>query len=257
MSEDGSRAGATAEAAAGPTVGFRAFARGAEVPDEVLAGFEGLGTGNVADAMHGHGSMSSSIRPLTTRRALLGRALTVTVSPGNGMMVRRAIARARSGDVLVIDAHGAMERAVLGGNVAIDAIHRGVTGLVVDGVVRDLDELEALGLPVYARGVSPRSGSDLGGRGEALGPIACGGACVLPGDVVVGDADGIVVVPAADAASVGRRAGEIQRRKGSAEDLPARVAAVRAAGRGVYDPEEVRRSLVGQGLAELDEAWRP
>jgi regulator of RNase E activity RraA len=148
-----------------------------------------------------------------------------------------------------------MDRAVLGGNVAIDIVSRGIVGVVVDGVVRDLDELEELGLPVFARGVTPRSGSDLSGRGEVLGPIACGRVAVMPGDVVIGDNDGVVVVPRHDAGQVAARAHSVQQRKGSADDLAERLASARAGRVTAYDTEQLHRDLLASGLVEWGHPW--
>jgi regulator of RNase E activity RraA len=111
------------------------------------------------------------------------------------MMLRAAIDLAQPGDVIVVNAHGDVTRAILGGFVAMHMVHRGVRGLVVDGAVRDITEFQELGLPVMARGITPRSGTTAGGWGEVNVPIACGGVVVHPGDAIIGDHEGIAVVP--------------------------------------------------------------
>jgi len=96
--------------------------------------------------------------------------------------------------VIVANAHAGNARAILGGAVGMFMAHRGVAGLIVDGAVRDVAEFRALGFPVMARSVTPRSGTSLAGWGEVNIPVACGGVVVQPGDIVVGDEEGIVVV---------------------------------------------------------------
>src|SRR5258705_8433852 len=182
------------------SVGFRVFARGALPTAAQVKAYESVESSNVADAMNGLGCMSASIAPVyRPMRPFVGPALTVTVSPGNGMMIRKAIAVSHPGDVIVVNAGQVRDRAVIGGNVAIDMVAHGIAGLVVDGAVRDVDELRSLDLPIYARAVTPRSGSDPSGRGEVLSPMACGGVAVMPGDIVIADADGVVLVPLAHA----------------------------------------------------------
>ena len=126
---------------------------------------------------------------------IAGPAITVDLTPGDGLLLRAAIDAAQSGDVIVANAHGDCTRAILGGAIAMHMAHRGVRGLIVDGAVRDVGEFRELGLPVMARGITPRSGTTASGWGEVNVPIACGGAVVHPGDVVIGDEEGLVVVP--------------------------------------------------------------
>ncbi|GIF55534.1 RraA family protein [Asanoa iriomotensis] len=239
------------------SVGFRVFGRGAMPTAAQVKAYFGMESSNVADAMHGLGAMSADVAPVyRPMRAFAGPALTVTVSPGNGMMIRKAIAASRPGDVIVVNAGGVRSRAVLGGNVAIDIVAHGIAGVVIDGAVRDVDELRALDLPVYAVAVTPRSGSDPSGRGEVLAPTACGGVAVVPGDIVVGDADGVTVVPLADADAVLSAALAVRARKGGADDLDARLASARAGTLTAYDPAAVARALAAAGCADLTSPWR-
>jgi regulator of RNase E activity RraA len=115
-------------------------------------------------------------------------------------MLHAAIYRAEPGDVIVVEA-GDDEMAVAGGNVCAVAQRRGMAGFVIDGVIRDLAESRANGFPLFARGVSPIPGAK-DGPGEINGTITCGGIAVHPGDVIVADEEGIVVVPRAQAAEV-------------------------------------------------------
>jgi RraA family protein len=128
------------------------------------------------------------------RHRLSGPACTVKVFPGDNLMVHKALDIARPGDVVVVDAGGSTMNAVLGDLISTKARHRGIAGFVVDGLVRDLPEIQSLDFPVFARGTTP-IGPLHRGPGEINFPICCGGVVVNPGDLVVADAAGIVIVP--------------------------------------------------------------
>jgi 4-hydroxy-4-methyl-2-oxoglutarate aldolase len=230
-------------------VGFRVYTRVERPAADVLAAYADIETTNLADTMYGMGALDGGIRPLIPQDGrVVGPALTVCISPGNGLVIRKAIEIAAPGDVLVVNGFGNLQRAVVGGNVLISMAAKGIVALVLDGAVRDVDEARRVGLAVYARGTVARAGTNPQGRGEVNVPVACGGVAVLPGDVVVADADGVVVVPRADAAAVAQRARGVQRQKGSAADFEERWAAARA-GRA---PESVDGVLREQGCAILD-----
>ena len=168
-----------------------------ERPDaEVLAGFGAFDTPDISDLMNRLYTMSSEIHCVTTEHGrILGPACTVKVFPGDNLMVHKSLDIARPGDVVVVDASASTSFAVLGDLVSTKARHRGIAGFVVDGLVRDLPDIQALGdLPVFARGVSP-IGPLHRGPGEVNFPVSAGGIVVHPGDIVVGDRNGVVVVP--------------------------------------------------------------
>lgn len=125
---------------------------------------------------------------------LAGPALTVRTRPGDNLIIYKAIDIAEPGDVLVIEAGGAEDRAVMGEIVCHHAQAKGIAGLVIDGCVRDGAEIAAGSMPVYARGFA-HPGPFKNGPGELRGPVAVGGTVVRHGDLVVGDADGVAVVP--------------------------------------------------------------
>lgn len=173
-------------------------------PDpEVVAEFAAFETPSVSDLMNRSYTVSSTIHCLTpSASTLIGPACTVKAYPGDNLMVHAALDLAQAGDVVVVDAGGSYPTAVLGDLVATKARHRGIAGFVVDGLVRDLPGILALGdLPVFARGVTP-IGPLHRGPGELGYPVCLGGIVVHPGDVVVADLNGIVVVPQDDAADV-------------------------------------------------------
>ena len=125
---------------------------------------------------------------------LCGVALTVRVRPGDNLMLHKALTLARPGDVIVVDGSGEPSHALAGGLMRLAALARGVAGLVLDGAIRDVAEWAEGELPVFARGRSHRRPSK-DGPGEINVPIACAGLAVSPGDVVLGDADGVLALP--------------------------------------------------------------
>lgn len=213
------------------TVGFRVFTRIERPAAELVRAYAEIESTNLADAMHGMGVLDGGIRPLVPPRdPIVGPALTCQITPGNGLLIRKAIEVAKPGDVLVVNGFGNLQRAVVGGNVLMSMVVKGITALILDGAIRDLDEAQQIGLPVFARGVIPRAGTNELGKGEVNVPIACGGVAVLPGDLVLADGDGVVVVPRADAPDLLGHAWRVQREKGWAGDYDARWTAARQAG---------------------------
>jgi 4-hydroxy-4-methyl-2-oxoglutarate aldolase len=154
-----------------------------------------LPTAELADAAGVPIAMHSRIRPVWRGARLAGPAFTVRTPPGEHPAVRAAAEQAPAGAVIVVDGGGELDRALWGDKLSALGLDSGVAGLVVDGAVRDVDGIEALGFPVFAAGVvptPPRRDVD----GEVGVAIRCGGLDVRPGDVVYGDSDGVVVVPA-------------------------------------------------------------
>lgn len=191
------------------TIGLRIFKKIHRPPVGDQDKLRHASVGDVSDVMRGAGVMDSGISAVySPMKRIFGPAITVDLSPGDGMLLRAAIDVAQPGDVIVANAHGMTARAILGGVVGMHMVHHGVVGLVVDGAVRDVAEFRALGLPVMARAVTPRSGSSPGGWGEVNVPVACGGAVIHPGDMVIGDEEGLVVVPGAWVASVANGLGD-------------------------------------------------
>lgn len=166
-----------------------------------LAWWRALATSTASDCLNRAQSMVGAIKPLAIGTRLAGPARTIAAMVGDNGMVHHAIAAAEPGDVLVIDAAGVADIAVFGEVMARASIMKEVAGVVVDGAVRDSAALRALGLPVFCRGVVPR-GPQKGWGGTLDGPVAVGGVAVHPGDLILGDDDGVVVVPSADLARV-------------------------------------------------------
>lgn len=178
-----------------PGPGFR-VQRDIERPDPALvSGLGAFETPDISDMLNRLYTMSTMIRPQTQAQRILGPACTVKVFPGDNLMVHAALDIAQPGDVVVVDASSSPMTAVLGDLVCTKARHRGIRGYVVDGLIRDLPQIDALGdIPVFARGITP-IGPLHRGPGEVNFAVSCGGIVVHPGDIIVGDLNGVVVIP--------------------------------------------------------------
>ncbi len=130
-----------------------------------------------------------------------GPALTVRVRPGDNLFLHKALDLAKPGDVVVVDAGGALNTAIVGAMMTNYAKTRGIEALVIDGAIRDVEELAALDFPVAARGATP-NGPFKTGPGEIGYPIACGGLSIAPGDLMIGDQDGVLVVPRSEVTAI-------------------------------------------------------
>lgn len=184
----------TAEMHPGPGLQIRRrFPRPAA---DSIAALGAFATPQISDLMNRLYTMASEVHGLTAPQLrMVGPAITVKTYPGDNLMVHKALDMAEPGDVIVVDTGGALRTAVMGDLVATKARHRGVAGFVVDGLIRDLPGILELGdFPVYARGVTP-IGPLHRGPGEINQPICAGGIVVNPGDVIVADLNGVVVVP--------------------------------------------------------------
>jgi len=169
------------------------------MPD--ASAYVALSPTTLADVLDKRHVMDFIIRPLwLPLPRIAGPAYPVRCAPGDNLMLHAAIYRAAPGSVIVVEA-GDTDYAVAGGNVCAVAQRRGIAGFVVDGVIRDLAEVRAECFPVFARGVSPIPGGK-SVPGVLNGTVRCGGVSVSPGDMVVADEEGIVVVPAQDLATV-------------------------------------------------------
>ncbi|SDR52769.1 4-hydroxy-4-methyl-2-oxoglutarate aldolase [Rhizobiales bacterium GAS113] len=160
-----------------------------------LSALAGAQTGHLVDAMEGRGGLDAAIKPIDPQSAgFVGTALTCETGPSDNLAIMGALAIAEPGDVIVAASDGFAGTAVIGDNVAMMAKNRGVVALVTDGMARDRPGIVAAGLPVFARGVTPNS-CMRSGPGRIGLPILCGGVAIDAGDVIVGDVDGVVVVP--------------------------------------------------------------
>lgn len=172
----------------------------APVDPQLLAGFAQIPVASISDVMLRLAGGGANLLPVGTP-SLCGTAVTVRVPPGDNLMVHKAIELARAGDVIVVDAGGDLTNAIIGERMVTVAEAKGIAGFVINGAVRDLAHLRRCALPVFAAGISHR-GPYKNGPGEINYPIALNGMVVMPGDVIVGDDDGLVAVAIADAAAI-------------------------------------------------------
>ncbi|CAH1692337.1 Dimethylmenaquinone methyltransferase [Hyphomicrobiales bacterium] len=173
-------------------VGFRINARPTRIDDDLIEAFKGVAAAHVSDCL-GRIVGTSILRAYHGGGRMCGRALTVRVRPGDNLMIHKALEMAEAGDVLVIDGGGDTSQALLGELMRATAITKGLAGVVIDGAIRDVSAFTDGKLPCFARGHTHR-GPSKDGPGEINVPIACAGLAVAPGDLVIGDEDGVVAV---------------------------------------------------------------
>ncbi len=164
-------------------------------PDkELVELFRNIPVANIDDCMERTAAVDSAIRPINGA-ALLGPAYTVRVAPGDNLYFHKALDLAQPGDIVVIDAGGHTQRAIFGALMINYLRVRGIAGVIVDGAVRDVEELREMDdISIYARAITP-NGPYKNGPGELCATVSFGGKPVRPGDIIVGDADGIIVIP--------------------------------------------------------------
>jgi regulator of RNase E activity RraA len=205
----------------GEPVALTVRRRAARPAPQVLRAFRGAPSGFVTDAFNGRGCLDFRIKPLLPEMTLCGPAVTVLCSPGDILAAMASLDFARKGDVIVIAALGDTVEAKVGDLWLHQARKRGVAGVVCDGLVRDVKGLLAAGVPVFARGVVPNAGHKTG-PGEINLGVSCGGVSIGPGDIVVGDRDGVVAVPLAQGAAVAAQLALVKRKEADAEKKLAR-----------------------------------
>ena len=218
------------------------------VAPEVVEAARHYASSILADVAGRRGGMDGRIRAMTPMTRFAGPAVTVEVRPGDNLLIHAAMTMVRPGDVLVIDGKGDLSSALIG-SIMINACRRlGVAGIVVDGAVRDVEELAAIGVPVFAVGSNP-NGPTKACPGRINAPIACGGVAVQPGDLIVGDSDGVTVIAREAAASL------LDVAAAKVEEEQQIVASILAPCEGPYawQPAWLRGALRAAGLEEANE----
>lgn len=155
--------------------------------------WQSLPTGNICDANNKGGNMDPGIKAVGPGMKLAGPAFTVNCPPGDNLTLHKAILEAEPGDVIVADAHAYCRAGHFGDIMAVACMEKGIAGLVIDGGCRDAADLQSSGFPVFSRGVNP-GGTVKETLGEMGIAIHCGGQVVRPGDLIVADDDGVVVI---------------------------------------------------------------
>jgi len=222
--------------------GFRLYTDFPRPAPELVEGFTGAATGNVGDVLGRSAAMDHHIKPVAGGMAFCGVAFTIMARPVDNLVVWKALQLARPGDVLVIATMGHLAHSTWGDLTSRVAAARGLAAMVTDGAVRDVSGIVEAGMPVFAAAVTPNS-PHKDGPGELNVPVSCGGQVVQPGDILVGDGDGVVVVPrdqAEPALAELRRVQDYERE---------RLAAIR---RGDLFPAWVDRMLAERGAQTID-----
>lgn len=176
------------------SIGFRIHNRTRVAPADMVEKFAALPVANVSDSMSRMTAAGDRLRKMHRDGQLAGPALTVKARPGDNLMLHKAIDMAQPGDVIVVDAGGDLSNSLMGELMLAYAIKRGVAGFVLNGAIRDVDAFLQTNLPVWAAGVTHR-GPYKDGPGEVNVPIAIDGMVIHPGDLVLGDSDGVLCVP--------------------------------------------------------------
>jgi 4-hydroxy-4-methyl-2-oxoglutarate aldolase len=185
---------------------------------EEIEQFSKLPTGNVCDANNKSGNMDFQIKPIDKNSKLAGPAVTVRCNPGDNLILHQAIYKAEPGSVLVIDSHGYTGAGAMGEIMATACQARGIAGIVIDGTCRDANDIEELGFPFFCRGFNP-GGTVKESWGTINETIQCGGVVVNPGDIIVGDVDGVVVVSKDKASEVLSKAKAIAEKETKVKEM--------------------------------------
>jgi regulator of RNase E activity RraA len=221
-----------------PGPGFRIRTDFPRLDPAIMAEFTKFATPDISDLLNRLYAVDPAISCLTgPHHRLCGPACTVRLFPGDNLMVHKSLDVAKPGDVVVVDSGRSSSNAVLGDLISTKARHRKIAGFLVDGLIRDLPDVLALDFPVFARGTTS-IGPLHRGPGEINYPICCGGVVVNPGDLVVGDGAGVVVVPREIVAEL------LQRLQAHEQGTAAYLAAVK---RGDFSNAWVDRILADHG----------
>lgn len=187
------------------------------ISKEKLIQLRDLGTATIYEAQGAKGALDSGMKPIDPTVRMAGPALTVDARPADNLILHYAVLKAKPGDVLVVDAKAFMEAGPWGDVLTLQAMKLGIAGLVINGCVRDANLIIDLGFPVFCRGLSIK-GTGKNQPGKVNAPITIGDAVIRPGDIIVGDRDGLVIVALDDvdmaiARSIAREEKEVQQRK--------------------------------------------
>ena len=229
----------------------KVFLRVNRVAPDVVASAQDLTVADVHESMGTAGRaalMSARMRPLAEgQKRIAGPAVTAFCWPGDNLMMHRALYLAQQGDVLVVVCQAELSGAQWGDLATRYALAKGLAGVVVQGCARDVDQVRALGLPVWATHIWPMH-PDKAGHGFVNAPVVCEGVGVAPGDLVVADGDGVVVVPRHDAARIVAAAQAKMRRE---DEIAEKV----RGGAAVWDLSGAAASYAQLEIDEVDGAW--
>ncbi len=210
---------------------------------ELMARLKGAQTGHIVDALQGRGALDHHVKPVVPERAhFVGPALTCEAGANDNLAIMAALVLGEPGDVVIAACDGFAATAVIGDNLAMMANNKGFAALVTDGMARDREGIVSAGIPVFARGITPNS-CVRSGPGKVGFAIVCGGVAVAPGDVVLGDRDGVVVIPQDELEVVVARLDDIRRME---EETQAKIRA------GMTHLDSVAQLLQSDKVAYVD-----
>ncbi|MFJ4029556.1 RraA family protein [Paenarthrobacter sp. NPDC089989] len=181
--------------------GFQALIRRQAISAQIAERYKAVPVSTVSDSMHRLSAAGASLRPMHRGAVMAGPAVTVRTRPGDNLMVHLALDMAEPGDIVVVDAGGDLTNAIIGELMVMHATQLGLGGIVINGAIRDSGAIADQDLPVFAAGVTHR-GPYKDGPGEINVPISVNGMTIRPGDLVIGDPDGVLAVPYEDAESI-------------------------------------------------------
>ncbi|ENZ4285426.1 TPA: RraA family protein [Citrobacter amalonaticus] len=231
------------------SIGNRIFLKRPEGNPELLREYEQLPAANIADTMNRIAVLGNGIKQISSPKKpiMAGFAITVKARAGDNLMLHAALDMATENDVIVVSNEGDRSRALMGEiMVAYAHCSKKIAGIVLDGPIRDIDALSVLDFPLFATGSNP-AGPFKEGPGEVNSPVAVGGVAVNPGDLIVGDADGVIVVPLGDAEALLAKAKDYSKFDASKVD---------AAKNGTANRQWVRKALDEKGVEFIDGTYR-
>ncbi|UUC42939.1 RraA family protein [Clostridioides difficile] len=230
------------------TIGNRVYLK-RDLPDkELVRRFSVLPAANVGDCMYRSSALSSEIKLMSSpKNKMCGVALTVKSRPGDNLMLHQALNMAQEGDVIILSNNGDRTQAIMGEIMyKYLADFKKVAGIVIDGPIRDIDLISKSNCPIYATGTTP-GGPYKEGPGEVNVPISIGGIAVNPGDIILGDKDGVIVIPKNDAVDL------IEKAEANAQQDHAK--AVKAS-EGTANRDWVKETLEKKGVEIIDDVYR-
>lgn len=227
-------------------VGFRVFTKVRRADKALVERFKDIPVATIDDTMNKIAGAHSAIKPFNKVK-LLGTAVTVKVPMGDNLMFHQALNMAEAGDVIVVDGNGCTERAICGENMMQIARKKGIKGFLIDGAIRDSDVVETFDdFSIFARCAQANASYKALGPGEINVPVCIGGIVVYPGDIIVGDADGVIAIRPKDAPEIAERA-EMLRQK-EQETLKQILD-------GTVDRSWVMDALKAKNCEFIDKAW--
>lgn len=231
------------------SIGNRVYLKRPMPPPELLREFEKIPAANIADTMGRSCALYPRIRLMSApeKSITAGAALTVKSRAGDNLMIHKALDMAKEGDVIIVSNEGEQTRSLMGEIMFTYAKYKNLGALVLDGPIRDNDAAGNMPYPIYATGTTP-GGPYKEGPGEINVPISCGGISVSPGDIVVMDTDGVIIIPLEDAYEVLKAAQAFQ-----AQD----AAKVVAAANGTAKRDWVDKTLADKKIETIDGYYQP